>query len=76
MKTRNPTQRSPRNDPINHRMHGYSFRHFEDEDGVQDVIFPYPFDQFSISSTPRMRKRVKKGNKSIDTWIVVSKQFD
>ena len=40
MKTRNLTQSSPRNDPINHRMHGFSFRDFEDEDGVQDVISP------------------------------------
>ena len=40
MKTRNLTQSSLRNDPINHRMHGFSFRVFEDEIEVQDVISP------------------------------------
>ena len=76
MKTRNLTQNSPLNDPINRWMHGFSFRDFEYEDGVQDVISPYPLDQFSISNTPRMWKRVKKGKKLIDSWIVVSRQFD
>ena len=57
-------------------MYGYSFRNSEDEDGVQDVISPYPLDQFLISNTPRMRKLVKKGKKSIDSQIVVVKQFD
>ena len=76
MKTRNLTQSSLRNDPIHRRMYGFSFRDFEDEDGVQDEISPYPLNQFLISNTPRMRKRVKKGKKSIDAWIVVSKQFD
>ena len=76
MKTSNITQSSPRNDPINRRMHGYSFRDFGDEDGVQDVISPCHLDQFSISSTPSTRKRVKKGKKSIDSRIVVSRQFD
>ena len=66
MTTRNLTQSSPRNDPINRRMHGFSFRDFEDEDGVQDVIDPYPLDQFSISNAPRTRKCVKKRNKSMD----------
>ena len=54
-------------------MHGYSFRDFEDEDGIQDVISPYSLDQFLISNTPRTRKRVKKRKKSNDAWIVVSK---
>ena len=40
MKTRNLTQSSLRNDPINCRMHGFSFRIFEDEDGIRDVISP------------------------------------
>ena len=66
MKTRNRTQSSLRNDPINCRMHGYSYYDFEDEDGVEDVISPYPLDQFLISSTPRMQKHVKKGKKSND----------
>ena len=65
MKTRNLTQSRARNDPINRRIHGYSFRDFEDEDDIQDVISPYPLDQFSISST-RMRKCVKKEKKLID----------
>ena len=76
MKTHNLTQSLARNDPINLQMHGYSFRDFEDEDGIQDVISPYSLDQFSISNTPQMWKRVKKGKKSIDSQIVVSKQFD
>ena len=66
MKTRNLTQSRARNDPINRRMHGYSFRNFEDEDGIQDVI----------SNTPRRRKRVKKVKKSKEYKIVVSRQFD
>ena len=76
MKTRNQTQSSPRNDPINHRIHGFSFCDFEDEDGVQDMISPYPLDQFSISNTPQTQKRVKKGKKSIDSQIVVFRYFD
>ena len=76
MKTRNLTQSSPRNDPINLRMYGFSFRDFEDEDGVQDVFSAYPLDQFSILNTPWTWKWVKKGKKLIDAWIVVSKHFD
>ena len=76
MKTHNLTQISLWNDPINRRIYGFSFRNFEDEDGIQDMIFPYPLDRFSISSTPWTRKRVKKGKKSIDSRIVVSRQFD
>ena len=48
MKTRNLTQSSLRNDPINRWMHSFSFRIFEDEDGVQDVISPRSLDQISI----------------------------
>ena len=59
MKKCNLTISSPQND-------GISFRDFEDEDGVQDVISPYPLDQFLISNTPQTRKCVKKGKKSID----------
>ena len=66
MKIRNLTQSSPQNDRINHRMHGFSFRDFEDRDGVQDVISPYPLDQFSISNSPRTWKCFKNGKKSID----------
>ena len=57
MKTRNLTQSSLRNDPINRQMHGFSFRIFEDKDGVQDVISPQSLDQFSILDAPRTRKR-------------------
>ena len=60
MKTRNLTESHARNDPINCRIHGFLFRNFEDEYGIQDVIFPYSLDQFLISNIPRMRKRVKK----------------
>ena len=66
MKTHNLTHSSPRNDPINRQMHGYSFRDFEDEDGVQDVISPSSLDQFLISNAPRMQKRVKKAKESND----------
>ena len=59
MKTCNLTQSSLRNDPINHRMHGFSFRVFKDEIEVQDVISPLSFDQTLISSSPWMWKRVK-----------------
>ena len=76
MKTRNLTQSHAQNDPINRRMHDYSFRDFEDEDGIQDVISPYSLDQFLISNTPRTWKCVKKGNKSKDYQIVVSRLYD
>ena len=73
MKTCNLTQSHARNDPINFWIHGFSFRDFEDEDGIQYVISPYSLNQFSISNTPQMRKRVKKRKKSNDAWIVVSR---
>ena len=76
MKTRNLTQIRARNDPINRRIHGYSFCDFEDEDGVQDVIYHYSLDQILISNTPQTRKRVKKLNKSKDSHIVVSRKFN
>ena len=76
MKTRNLTQSHARNDLINWWIHGYSFRDFEDEYGVQDVISPYSFDQIPISNTPQTWKRVKKLKKSKDSQIVVSRQFD
>ena len=63
----NLTQSRARNDPINRRIHSYSFRDFEDEDGVQDVISPYSLDQILISNTPRTQKRVKKLKKSKDS---------
>ena len=40
MKTYNLTHISLRNDPISRRMHGFSFRVFEDKIEVQDVISP------------------------------------
>ena len=52
MKSCNTTQISFRNDPINRRMHGFSFHIFEDEDGVQDMISPSSLDQFLISDAP------------------------
>ena len=75
MKTHNLTQICTRNNPINHGIRGFSFRDFEDEDGIQDVISPYSRDQFLISNTPRTHKRVKKVKKSKDS-ILVSRQFD
>ena len=76
MKTRNLTQSRARNDPINRQIYGFSFRDFEDEDGIQDVISPYSLYQFMISNTPRTPKHVKKVNKLNDSRIVVSRQFD
>ena len=73
MKTRNLTQSRALNDPINRRIHGFSFRNFEDEDGIQDVISPCSLDQFLISNTHRTQKRVKKVKKSKDSQIVVSR---
>ena len=49
---------------------------FEDEDDIEDVISPYSLNQFFISSTPRTWKRFKKAKKSLDSQIVVSRQFD
>ena len=66
MKTCNLTQSSPRNDPINCWMHGFSFHDFEDEDGVQDVISSYPLNQFLISNAPRTRKCFKNAKESND----------
>ena len=54
----NLTQSSLRNDPINRRMQGYSFRIFEDEDGVQDVISPFSFNKILILSIQSTRKWV------------------
>ena len=48
----------------NHQMHGFSFRVFEDEIEVQDVISPLSLDQILISSIPWTRKRVKNMKKS------------
>ena len=59
MKSRNLTQSSLRNDPINRRMQGYSFRIFEDEDGVQDVNSSFSFNQSLILSIQMTRKWVK-----------------
>ena len=76
MKTRNLTESSLQNDPINRRMYGFSFRIFEDEDGVQDVISLHSINQILISNAPRTRKCIRKRFKSMDAWIVVSKQFN
>ena len=76
MKTRNLTQSSLRNDPINRRMHGFSFCIFKDKIEVQDVLSPRSLDQIPISSTPWTQKRVKNARKLIGSRIVVSRQFD
>ena len=57
--SRNLTQSSLRNDPINCRMQGYSFRIFEYEDGVQDVNSSFSFNQILILSNQWKRKWVK-----------------
>ena len=56
MNSPNLTQSSLRNDPINRRMQGYSFRIFEDEDGVQDANSSFSLDQSLISSAHWKRK--------------------
>ena len=66
METRNPTQSRPRNDPINYRIHSFSFCDYEGEDDIQDVVSPYSLDQFSIANAPRMRKCVKNAKESND----------
>ena len=76
MKTCNLTQSRARKDRINHRIYGYSFRDFEDEDDIQDVISPYSLDQILISNTPLMRKQVEKLKKLKYSQIVVFRQFD
>ena len=76
MKTHNLTKSGAQNDSINRRIYGYSFRNFKDEDGIQDVISPYFFDEILISNTSQTRKWVKKLKKSKDSQIVVSRQFD
>ena len=63
IKTHNLTQISLWNDTINRRMHGFSFRIFEDEIEVQDVISPLSWDQIPISSTPWMWKCIKNTKK-------------
>ena len=77
MKTRNITQSSLRNDPINRRMHGFSFRIFDDEIEVQDVISPLSLNQNPISSAPRMPKCIKNTMKSNGTrnWCLNSLNF-
>ena len=59
MKSRNLTQSSLRNDPINLRMQGYSFQIFKDKDGVQDVNSSFSFNQILILSIQMTRKWVK-----------------
>ena len=76
MKTRNLTQICAQNDPINRRIHDFLFHNFKNKDDIQDVISPNSFYQILISFTPRMRKWVKKLNKSKDSQIVVSRQID
>ena len=71
MKTRNLTQNSLQNDPINRRMHGFSFRVFKNEIEVQDVISSKFLDQTLISSIPWMRKCIKNTRNWIVIWIGV-----
>ena len=69
-KLRNLTQSSLRNDPINRRMQGYSFRIFEDEDGVQDVNSSFSFNQILILSIHWKRKWVKNALEQTGREIV------
>ena len=78
MKTRNRTQISRRNDPINRRMHGFSFRIFEDKIEVQDVISPSSLDQTLITRIPWMQKYIKNTRNQLAhemaVWIVRNSQ--
>ena len=56
MKSRNLTQSSLRNDPINRRMQGFSFRIFEDESGVQDGNSSFSLDQ-SLNSSVQWKSK-------------------
>ena len=69
MKTHNLTQSHTQNDTINHRIHGFSFRDFENKDGIQDVISPNSLDQILISCTPQKGKWVKKLKESKDSQM-------
>ena len=80
MKTRNLTQSSLRNDPINRWMHGFSLRVYEDEIEVQDGISPFSLNQTMISSIPWMRKCIKNTRNQlaleIGVWTVqISRNF-
>ena len=80
MKTRNLTQISFWNDPINRWMHGFSFRVFEDEIEVQDVFSPLSSDKTLISSSLWMRKCIKNTRNQmaleIGVWTVqISRNF-
>ena len=58
IKTHNLTQISLRNDPINRRMQGFSFRIFEDESGIQDGNSSNSIDQTMNLSIQWKRKWV------------------
>ena len=66
MKTRNLTQIRALNDPINHRMHGYSFRDFEDENWHSRCDFSllllsiYDFKCSSDAETCQEGKEIKR----------------
>ena len=71
MKTHNLTQISLWNDPINRRMHGFSFRVSKMKIEVQDVISSSSLDQNLISSSPWMGKWVKnKRNQTVHETVV------
>ena len=80
MKTRNLTQSSLRNDPINRWMHGFSFWVFEDKIEVQDVISPLSLDKTLILSISWMQKCIKNTRNQlaheIGVWTVwISQNF-
>ena len=80
MKTRNLTQSSLRNDPINRRMHGFSFCIFEDEIEVQDVISPLSLSlsrsnsDFKCSSNAEMHQECNEIEWH-SNWYVGSSNF-
>ena len=77
MKTHNLTQSSLRNDPINRPMHGFSFRVFEDEIEVQDVISPFSLDQksdFKHSLDAETGQEHKESNWHLN-WCLDSSNF-
>ena len=71
MKSRNLTQSSLQNGPINRRMQGFSFRIFEDESGVQDVTSSFSLDQSLNSSVQWKHKWVTNTGKQMAREMIL-----
>ena len=77
MKTRNLTQSSLLNDPINCWMHGFSFRLFEDEIEVRDVISPLSLSQSNLDFKHSLDAETSQEYEEIKLALeLVSGQFE